>query len=268
MGEAKAIRVLPISSRDARKLVERYHYSRTYVNNSTLHLGVFLEEQCLGVMQFGSPLDRRKVIGLVADTKWNEMLELNRMAFSDNLPRNSESRALGYAFRFLRKNYPFIRWVLSFSDATRSGDGTIYRASGFVLTGIKVNTQVWGKDGAEPGSRTGVTAHLRGIKRQPFVTASVRPGIGSIKHAALTNGASSMAKWREAGYAPLVGYQLRYVRLLDSSAKLTVPVLPFSKIDELGARMHRGVRAGSAASGTPDIQSGGGGATPTPALHL
>ena len=128
MASAKDIIVKPISSKDARRLVKKIHYSGKVVNNSVLHLGVFLDGKCEGVMQFGSPLDKRKVLPMVKGTPWNGMLELNRMAFSDVLPRNSESRALGIAFRLIKKQYPHIQWILSFSDATQCGDGTIYRA--------------------------------------------------------------------------------------------------------------------------------------------
>lgn len=43
----------------------------------------------------------------------------------------------------------------------------------------------------------------------------------------------------------LPGYQLRYIYFIDSSAKerLTVPILPCSKIDEMGARMYKGIPA-------------------------
>jgi hypothetical protein len=92
-------------------------------------------------MQFGPSLDKRKIQGLVKDTGWNEFIELNRMAFSDKLPRNSESRAISIAMKMLKKYAPHIKWVISFADACQCGDGTIYRASGFVLTGIKENTQ-------------------------------------------------------------------------------------------------------------------------------
>jgi len=90
-------------------------------------------------MQCGPSLDKRKILGLVTGTLWNEFIELNRMAFADWLPRNGESRALGYAFRWMRKQYPHIKWCVSFADAAQCGDGTIYRASGFALTGLKKN---------------------------------------------------------------------------------------------------------------------------------
>ena len=64
---------------------------------------------------------------------------MNRLAFTDMLPRNSESRALGIALRMIRKHYPHIEWIVSFADACQCGDGTIYRAAGFILTAIKIN---------------------------------------------------------------------------------------------------------------------------------
>ena len=43
-------------------------------------------------------------------------------------------------------------------------------------------------------------------------------------------------------WKPTEGYQLRYVYFLNPKAKdrLTVPILPFSKIDEMGAGMYKG----------------------------
>ncbi len=139
MATAKDIHVAPISSAAANATVKRLHYSGKVVQNSQLHFGVFLDGRLEGVMSFGPSMDKRKVQGLVAGTGWNGFIELNRMAFSDRLPRNSESRALGVAMRLIRKHYPHIEWVISFADGTQCGDGTIYRASGFALTGIREN---------------------------------------------------------------------------------------------------------------------------------
>ena len=88
MGRAKDIVLKVIPSKTANEFVKRHHYSGKVVNNSTLHLGCFLKGKLGGVMQYGNPIDKRKVLPLVStdnksiNAKWNEMLELNRMAFS------------------------------------------------------------------------------------------------------------------------------------------------------------------------------------------
>jgi len=268
LGKAKEIIVKPISASDANRIVKLLHYSGKVVNNSQLHLGVFLDGKCGGVMQFGPSLDKRKMLGLVEGTLWNEFIELNRMAFSDLLPRNSESRAIGYAFRWMRKQYPQIKWCVSFADGTQCGDGTIYRASGFALTGIKENNQIWAAPSGERFSRTSLTDNRSKQQQQQARTIASRTTLTKGKHITET-GASSMKSFSAAGWEPLTGFQLRYMYFLDPSARqrLTVPILPFSDIDRLGAGMYKGkTRVRSADSGTPDNQSGGGGATPTRTL--
>ena len=219
MKTAKDIHIAPIKSSDANALVRRIHYSGKVVPNSQLHLGVFMDGRLEGVMQFGPSMDKRKIQGLVADTGWNGFIELNRMAFSDKLPRNSESRAMAIAFKIIKKNYPHIEWVISFADGTQCGDGTIYRAAGFVLTNIKEN---------------------KTILRMP--DGSIMADITlNTTQAKIGKGAGY---WKKNGAKPLDGYQFRYIYFLNPKAKerLTVPIIPFSKIDEIGAKMYKGSR--------------------------
>ncbi len=265
VGEAKQILVKPISAQDANRIVRAIHYSHKVVNNSQVHLGVFLGERCGGAMQFGPSLDKRKMLGLVEGTLWNEFLELNRLAFADWLPRNSESRAIGYAMRWLRKTYPWLKWVVSFADATQCGDGTIYRASGFVLTGIKKNTQIWQAPTVEIFCDTSIRPGIGG-ERERAVSILNRITTTKGKHI-LNSGASSMRAFKEAGWKPKAGFQLRYLYFLDPSArgKLTVSILPFSEIERQGAGMYRGhpKRGQSDTSDTSGNQPEKGGATPT-----
>jgi len=246
MASAKDIRVVPIRASDADRVVKSIHYSGKVAPNSQLHFGVFLGDKCLGAMQFGPPMDRRKLLPLVQGTGWNGMMELNRMAFSDALPRNSESRALGVAFRLMRKAYPHLQWVVSFADATQCGDGTIYRAAGFVLTGIKRNSQILELESGVRVSKMTIT------KGRHILTQGGRAGIPDTA-------------------TLLPGFQLRYIYFLNPAARdrLTVPVLPFDAIQKAGAGMYRGEkRVGSADSGTGGVQPSGGGASPTSTLHL
>lgn len=210
---AKDIIVKPIGSKDARRIIKKLHYSGKVVNNSTLHFGVFINGKCEGVMQFGSPMVKKNIIGMVKNSSWNSFLELNRMAFSEKLPRNSESRALSVAFRLIKKHYPHIKWVVSFADGAQCGDGTIYRASGFSLVGIKENKK---------------------IRINP------KTGENQTEIAAYHNGnAREFKNWEK-----LKGFQLKYIYFINKEAKknLTVPVLPFSKITEMGAGMYKGIK--------------------------
>jgi hypothetical protein len=248
---AKEIRVLPIAAKDANKVIAAVHYSGSFARNSQLHFGVFLGGKCGGALQFGPSMDKGKIVGLVRETPWNGFLELNRMAFADWLPRNSESRALGYCMRFIRKAYPHVQWIVSFSDATQCGDGTIYRASGFVLTGIKRNTQIVEFPDGFRATRLVLTS---GDSKRMEIAR---------KYGAKLTGGASLKPFFEVGARIMRGFQLRYVYFLDPAARsrLTVPEVPFSEIDRVGAKMYKGVsRAGAAQA--ESVPSRPEGATP------
>ena len=249
MASAKDLIVKPILASDANRIVKQLHYSGKVVQNSKLHLGVFLNGRCGGAMSFGPSTDKRRILRLVDGALWNDFLELNRMAFADWLPRNGESRCIGYAIRWIRKTYPHIKWVVSFADATQCGDGAIYRASGFVLTAIKKNNQ---------------------ILQMPDGTITNKKTLDNPNHMA-PDGRFGSALARELGAKPLPGFQLRYIYFIDQAARerLTVPIIPFSEINRRGASMYRGkTRVTSTDSGVPDNQSGGGGASPTVTLSI
>lgn len=281
MGDAKAIVLRPIPAQEANALVRRVHYSGKVVQNSQLHIGVYYQGKLEGAMQFGPSLDKRKIQGLVTGTEWHEFIELNRLAFTDRLPRNSESRALSIAMKLLRKYAPQVKWVVTFADGCQCGDGTIYRASGFVLTGIKENNQIWQAPQGARESRTSLTdntSHTRQKKAQTLCrvtatkgkniihSASLRPGIGAIGCAARTGGASSMKAYEAAGFKPLPGFQLRYIYFIDPSyrARLTVPELPYSEIERRGAGMYKGKPRGQGETDSaPCTNTESGGASPT-----
>lgn len=210
MGRAKEIIIKVIPSNIANEFVKKHHYSGKVVNNSNLHFGAFLDGGLHGVMSFGPSINKKGTISIVKDTKWNEFIELNRMAFDDYLPRNSESRSISQAIKLIKKNAPHIKWIVSFADACSCGDGTIYRASGFKLTDIRRN------DALRINPETGEQVHVITAFHQKI---------------------KDFKKWK-----PVEGYQLRYVYLIDKSCELTVPEIPFSKIKELGVSMYKGVK--------------------------
>ena len=245
MASAKEIVVKVIPSKIANEFVRKHHYSGKVVPNSQLHFGAFLNGVLHGVMSFGSSMDNRRMLGLVHGTGWNEFIELNRLAFDEYLPRNSESRCLSIAMRLLKKNTPQIKWVISFADGCQCGDGTIYRASGFLLSGIKENK-----------------------------TMLLMPNGEIIADKTLNNSnykkkGQSAGYWKKHGATPIKGFQLRYIYFIDPSyrSKLNVPEIPFSEIAKRGASMYLGKRPGGVDSCTVSPQDKSGGANPTPGLN-
>jgi hypothetical protein len=209
MGRAKEILVKVIPSKVANEFIKLNHYSGKVVPNSTLHFGCFLDNKLHGVMSYGPSINKKGTINLVENTGWNEFIELNRMAFDEYLPKYSESRCIAISIKLIKKNAPHIKWVISFADGTQCGDGTIYRASGFQLVGIVENTAL-----------------------------RINPANGEAIHVIQAHHLKISTEFRT--WQPFEGKQLKYVYLIDKTCKINVPILPFSKIDEMGAGMYKG----------------------------
>lgn len=240
MSTAKDILIKLIDSKSANLVCKRFHYSGKVVPNSQIHFGVFLNDKIEGVLQFGPSTDKRRM-GSSLGLGMNEFLELNRMAFSDILPKNSESRAIGFCLRKLKKSYPFLRAIVSFSDACQCGDGAIYRASGFFLNQIKKNTQL-------------LRDELGGVI-----------AVKSLDNSFSSDGRRMSSVAREKGLKPIEGFQLKYVYLFDKSVK--IKTIPFDKIPK-EVRMYKGVKRTELESKASVLQTEESGALPTSALHL
>lgn len=234
MGRAKEIIIKVIPASVANPFVKKHHYSGKVVQNSNLHFGAFLDNKLHGVLSFGPSMFKKELQGLVEGTGWNDFIELNRMAFDDYLPRNSESYCISKAIMLIKKNAPHVKWVVSFADGCQCGDGTIYRASNFVLTGITKNKTILEFPSGLRIANITLTGHfeLDIVKKQ-------------CEYFGVPHKYRTVKEWLDIGKGtikPVDGYMLRYIYFIDKSCKdrLTVPIIPFSKIDEIGAGMYKG----------------------------
>lgn len=218
MGRAKEIILKVIPAKIANEFVVRHHYSKKFVQNSQVHFGAFLDGKLHGVLQYGASMDKAKVSRAVIGTGWNEFIELNRMAFDDYLPKNSESRCIAISIKLLKKYAPHVKWVVSFADATQCGDGAIYRASGFLLVGIKKNQQILNWNGKLIAKKTLDNTNYPKINGKYYSRYLIEKGDA----------------------VPLSGFQLKYIYLIDKNCKLEKPALDYSIIDKLNAGMYRG----------------------------
>lgn len=224
---AKDIILKPIQSKIANEFVKKHHYSWKVVNNSQLHFGVFYKGILWGVMSYWPSTDKSKLINLVEWTKWNEFIELNRMAFSDLLPKYSESRAIAISIKLIKKKAPHIKWIVSFADWTQCWDWTIYRASWFELTQIKKN---WNSSIIKINKTWEITHSLnfRG-KSWKFVNEMKKKGYSN-----WVNFLNNEYWW----FTPLSWFMLRYIKVIQPNLKKNYEILPYSKIEEMWAWMY------------------------------
>jgi len=149
------------------QMVVRHHYSGRIVNNSYVHLGVFIDGQLLGVLQLGYALNPAAMDKVVQGSSSTDYLELNRMWLADEAPRNSESRAIAFAVRYIRKAMPHVSWLQSFADERCGGWGVVYQAANFLYVGSH-RTTFYELDGSHYHEML-LTAHKKGGRRGEYL---------------------------------------------------------------------------------------------------
>ncbi len=115
--------VKPVSWRTARRIVETNHYLGYAPPRHKFSLGIYVDDELVGVMIFGRPIARME--------QQEGTLELTRMVLFDS-PKNSESRSLGLAERWIKSNR-LERRLIAYSDTAQGHYGTIYRAANWKL---------------------------------------------------------------------------------------------------------------------------------------
>ena len=135
--DALYVALIPKVQADA--IIAANHYSRSAVWSSSVHLGVYADEQIIGALQFGPAMNPASGANIVRGTEPDQWLELNRMWLADTRPDNTASRAIRYALTLIRRRRPRLSWVQSFADERCGKLGAVYQAAGFVYCGSHVS---------------------------------------------------------------------------------------------------------------------------------
>lgn len=119
----------------ANKIIKENHYSKKFYAASYIHLGVFYLSELMGVLQYGYAMNPASQDSVVKETTMDEYLELNRMWLHDDLGKNSESRAISYSIKYIKKRFPKVAWIQSFADERCGKFGIVYQAANFEYYG-------------------------------------------------------------------------------------------------------------------------------------
>ena len=138
--------VKEIERKLANDLIVKNHYSKKFYNATYIHLGVFICDELLGVLQYGYAMNPASCGSVVQGTQMHEYLELNRMWLDDKAKRNSETKAISYSLRYIRSKFPKIKWIQSFADERCGCFGIVYQAASFSFYGEHTSS-FWSLDG-------------------------------------------------------------------------------------------------------------------------
>ena len=132
--KARELVIEPANVGGIRQFIEQHHYSGS-INGVkvTQCFKVTFEDSLVGAVLFGQ----------LSTTAWkrfgkteHEVLELRRLVLLDEAERNSESRVIGACLRWIKKNLPDVRVIVSYADPMYGHSGVIYKASNFKYEGM------------------------------------------------------------------------------------------------------------------------------------
>lgn len=130
--EDDSMRVEVCDSDKADAEIVKHHYSHKATNNRFLSVAV---NGSMGFMQLGYGIRPRMKHTISSNITADNFCEFDRMWLSDELPKNSESKAISLLLDFLRVAHPRIKYVITYADESVGNAGTIYRASNAVYVG-------------------------------------------------------------------------------------------------------------------------------------
>lgn len=142
-----------INSSKAYQFTSYYHYSGVGFKKSKLNLGIFRHNDniLVGVLQFGcSAQEGIKLDRYVKEPiQTSEYLELNRFCMADSEGKNAESQAIALGIKWIKKNRPDIKLLVSYAGRKEGNYGYIYQATNWEYLGYFISNGFWELDGQE-----------------------------------------------------------------------------------------------------------------------
>lgn len=115
----------------AKYACENWHYSGCTPKFKQIWVGVWEEKKFIGIVSFGR--SSTPYLGDAFGLKTTECVELTRVALKSH--KNQVSRIMAIAMKFLKRQSPGIRMVVSLADPSQSHHGGIYQATNWVYVG-------------------------------------------------------------------------------------------------------------------------------------
>lgn len=164
------LEMVEITNKVAGVCYEKWHYLGKTEFLATHNFGVFVNGELMGCISYGAP-NATELKGYFNRYTQNGWREIKRLALSDYLPKNSESRVIAVSIRLLKK-IEKVAGIVTYADSGVGHCGTIYKASGFNYLGLtapKKDFYVDGKIQQRGGTKGKVGEWKDRSRKQLFV---------------------------------------------------------------------------------------------------
>lgn len=116
----------------AKYACENWHYSKCLPAGKIVKVGVWEDNKFVGVVLFSRGANN--TLGSPYGLEQTECCELTRIALTSH--KNTVSRIMSISIKFLKKNSPGIKMIISFADQEQSHHGGIYQATNWIYCGM------------------------------------------------------------------------------------------------------------------------------------
>lgn len=130
------------------EFVQKYHYSKVFPKITKHYLGIYLGDNLIGVLTLGwgtQPLQTIKKLFPTLTTK--DYYEIGKMCMHPDMPRNSESQLLSAVIKWIKDNYPDIKFLYTWADGIVGKPGYVYQSANFLYGGFIWTDIYIGPDG-------------------------------------------------------------------------------------------------------------------------
>lgn len=142
-----------INEKTAVEFVSQYHYSGVSPS-PTLAFGHYYKEHLVNVILYKFPTGRMMAQQVMDGGDSSNTWELIRMVSFEPKPKNLESKCIANTFKYIKKNYPNIKIIISYADNNMGHHGYVYQASNFYYYGQSRPDQEFYIDNKRIHSRT------------------------------------------------------------------------------------------------------------------
>lgn len=145
----------------AKYACEHWHYSQALPVGKMVKVGVWEDGKFVGVVLFAWGMN--KSLGSPYGLQMGECCELVRVAMTSH--KCYVSQVISLAIRFLKKQSPGLRLIVSFADPMENHHGGIYQAGNWVYSGKSSPSFEWRLNGKRLNKRAYTGEYIGGARR-------------------------------------------------------------------------------------------------------
>lgn len=116
--------------------IRRNHYTGTCNPISNRWKLVTDDDEVVGAIVFANPMSEQVRKFIAGEENKHQVTELHRLYTDDRCGKNVESWFIANSLKKLKKKKPKYRFVVSYADMSEGHEGTVYKATNALYTGM------------------------------------------------------------------------------------------------------------------------------------